>query len=529
MNRILIVLFVLLGFSGKSQSPADWWYFGQEAGIHFTSTGPVAVTDGVMTTQEGCASISSAQGEKQFYTDGTSVWDSTHTVMPNGDSLLGNLSSTQSAVIVPYPGASHKYCIFTVRGCTGGSTTGPLGYYFAYSVVDMTLNAGLGDVLVAEKNIILFDSSAEKCTAMLHANGSDIWVLGHEQYTDKFHAYRLTSSGIVDTVTSPVGSIHTSCVSYMLANHSGDQVAVANFGTGAGVEMFDFNQQTGVVSDPDTIQVTPAYGIHFSPNDSVLYAGYTSGIYQYDLSAPLPQSTQYLVSDVSTYAIAEGPDEKLYSTRYTTSYLAAINEPNELGAACLFQDSAVYLEGRICRIGLPNNVASGIFAISQIQISSFCFGDSTIFSVDTTNVDSLFWVFGDPASGSANTSGLINPAHLYTDSGSYTVMVIAHLDTIIDTAYQTIFIYPRQSVDLGDDTTICAGDTLTLSAAQPYATFEWSIGSTNAMIDVIEQNYYGVTVTGACDTVFDSIYVAYDSIPIIDLGLILNCVKIRVT
>jgi len=102
------ILSALFCTNTMAQSPADWWYFGAEAGVHFTTTGPVADTNGVLTTQEGCASVSSAQGDLLFYTDGTWVFNSLHDTMPNGVDLLGNASSTQSAVIVPYPGTATK-------------------------------------------------------------------------------------------------------------------------------------------------------------------------------------------------------------------------------------------------------------------------------------------------------------------------------------------------------------------------------------------------------------------------------------
>jgi len=512
-----IILLFLCSLS-FSQSPSDWWYFGYQAGVHFTATGPVADTNGVMVTYEGCASVSDAQGNLLFYTDGTWVYNAQHVIMPDGDSLLGNGSSTQSAVIVPYPGNSDKYYIFTVRGCTGGSTTGMLGYFFSYTVVNMTLESGLGNVELAQKNIVLFDSSAEKCTAMLHANGSDIWVVGHEQPTNKFRAYLLSSAGVVDSVFSEVGPGNNNCVSYMLASHAGDQIAMATT-TVDSVYVFPFNQATGEVSTPLALEVDGiVYGIHFSPNDELLYACYNR-INQFDLTASNVQASRFIVDSISTHgAIAEGPDEKLYLARTNQQYLSSIEDPNVYGAGCNYIETSVDLAGRQCRLGLPNNVAPGLFLIAAIQYEKVCVGDTTLFSMDTSNVDAAQWNFGDPSSGGANTSAAYFPSHYFADTGTYTVRLIVQSDTIADTAFQSIRIYPRQIIDLGSDTTICSGEQILFSAAQPYAQFLWQDSTTADTFLTSGESLVRVSVFGRCDTVMDSVMISYDDSLSFDLG-----------
>ncbi|NCG29475.1 MAG: hypothetical protein GWP27_03280 [Bacteroidetes bacterium] len=75
MLRSTLVLLLCLPLSLTAQTPADWWYFGNQAGIHFTTTGPVAEGSGQLNTQEGCATISDNAGDLLFYTDGITVWD----------------------------------------------------------------------------------------------------------------------------------------------------------------------------------------------------------------------------------------------------------------------------------------------------------------------------------------------------------------------------------------------------------------------------------------------------------------------
>ena len=106
MKKITLLL-LLFTLGASAQKEANNWLFGHFAGIHFLEDGTVEALNGsAMTTNEGCSSISDVNGNLLFYTDGRSVWDRNHVIMPNGDyfagtGLLGDPSSTQSGIIIP--------------------------------------------------------------------------------------------------------------------------------------------------------------------------------------------------------------------------------------------------------------------------------------------------------------------------------------------------------------------------------------------------------------------------------------------
>ncbi|MEP0676143.1 MAG: hypothetical protein ABJC32_11505, partial [Nonlabens ulvanivorans] len=77
----LIVLFFTFNFL-NGQGEASNWYFGENAGLTFNSGMPVALVNGNLNTAEGCAAISDSQGNLRFYTDGRSVYNRDHLVMP---------------------------------------------------------------------------------------------------------------------------------------------------------------------------------------------------------------------------------------------------------------------------------------------------------------------------------------------------------------------------------------------------------------------------------------------------------------
>src|SRR5690348_13548427 len=94
--------FILILFSGKNsfgQSiQSNIWYFGQYAGLDFSSGTPIVLSDGQINTIEGCTAMSDCNtGRLLFYSNGRRIFNRNHVVMQNGDSLWGHFSSTQSA------------------------------------------------------------------------------------------------------------------------------------------------------------------------------------------------------------------------------------------------------------------------------------------------------------------------------------------------------------------------------------------------------------------------------------------------
>ena len=371
MKTYLSIILILSAEFLHAQNQANNWYFGYYNGITFDTNPPTALTNGEMTAGEGCMSISDDNGNLIFYSNGVEVWDSTHSTMQNGTGLLGDNSSSQSAIALKAPGSNTLYYLITAPLNT--STT-PL----VYSVIDMSMNNGLG--AVTTKNIALLDSSTEKVTAVYHPNGIDVWIIAHGNLNNNFYSYSVTSTGI-DTVpvVSSTGNIITNenlKIGYLKASPCGNQLAMANwggFGPGAlsSLELFDFDNATGVVSGAATIgQWTTlnsgVYGVEFSPDNSKLYATILtpSRVLQYDL---LAGSTSAIIASVDTLAsyptlyygaLQTGPDGRIYIVKYTENSLAAILNPNEDGIACSFVDNFVSLLMSNSSIGLPAFVSS---------------------------------------------------------------------------------------------------------------------------------------------------------------------------
>jgi gliding motility-associated-like protein len=520
-NRMRVLLTTLLLFSTiliHAQGQADWWYFGSNAGVHFTSSGPVAVNDGQLTTFEGCASISDQAGNLQFYTDGIVVYDKNHTLMPNGTGLLGNSSSTHSGIIVPRPGSSTDFYVFTVDD---GGNNG-VGMY--YSKVDLSLNSGNGDVVTSEKNVALADSTSEKVAAVKKANG--YWIITHKAETNQYYTYEDTSAGVNTTPVISNTAWNTAGFGYGIAvSTAGTKLASVYFTTYS-IHVYDVNlvngQITSVYKIGSTMSSSTMYGLEFSPTADILYMqSYAQGdVRQFDLTAgnsAAISASEVIVGQTSTGGgqMQTGPDGKIYCARQGQLRLSVIEDPDVLGSGCNWVDTAIVLTAS-SRYGLPTFIQS-FFNIS-FNVSETCFGDSTFVSLDTNGVDSVKWNFGDPSSGALNTSEALFASHFYADTGLYEIELIAYADTLTDTSYQSIQVYPRQSIDLGEDTLLCRGAELEFLVTQPFAQFLWQDSSTADTFLTIGETFIKVTVFGVCDTVSDSVNITYDDTILIDLG-----------
>jgi gliding motility-associated-like protein len=407
---VFLLLFTNFIFSQKE---ANIWYFGGKAGLDFNSGIPVPLLDGQMDTFEGCATISDKNGDLLFYTDGSAIWNKNHEYMPNSFGLLGNTSSTNSAIIVPKIGHPNSYYIFTVGTFTAGLN---------YSEVDMNLNSGLGDVN-SVKNIFLQTQTTEKLTAVKKKNTNGYWVVGHKAGTNEFVTFDVSSSGVnTIPIVSNVGLVQNNRQGAIKISPDGTKLLSAmEFG---GVELFDFDATSGIISNPITLDLNAnSYGVAFSPDSKLAYIQNKPDIEQFDLTLPTAVeiiNSKIIVSNSSvgsSAAMQQGPDGKIYIAKALSFFLHVINNPNEKGINCNFQTNGIYLETGRCKLGLPTFIQS-FFSVGFTSENT-CFGDITQFFANTSEpFDIILWDFGD-----GNTSTLENPTHQYLSSGTYTVNV----------------------------------------------------------------------------------------------------------
>ena len=460
-NYFVFFLLVLFFCSANGQKEASHWYFGENAGLDFTSGIPVADTSGSLNTLEGCATISNVLGELLFYTDGTSVWNKDHSVMPTGNGLYGDSSSSQSAIIVPKPDAINIYYIFTVDW--GGGNKG-LNYY----VVDMTLDGGLGDVVGNNNsptpNNLIVSPTSEKITAVKVTDEDAFWVISFKEGT--FYVFKIDSNGIDKTpINGNSGfSIIEDPRGYLKSSPDGTKIVSANMTTGTFI--YDFDSATGIVSYERQLDLNGefGYGVEFSPLSKKLYLSTgnltfnnetgeinpaVEKLFQFNIDIPNPTSTNFNETRVELHsysntraALQIGIDGKIYRAIDRTNFLGVIDNPEGDGLAANYVHNAINLGNKISRQGLPPFIQSFFAAIIETQ--NICLGDSTNFIIESNEpILTIVWDFGD----GSPTSTDLNPDHTYGSAGDYQITVIVTTADEIKTINQTITIFDLPSIN----------------------------------------------------------------------------------
>ncbi|MCC6411054.1 MAG: hypothetical protein IT270_05320 [Saprospiraceae bacterium] len=286
------------------------WFFGQNAGVDFSTGKPVAVP-GPVNTDEGISVVYDRYGQVWFSTDGSTVYGFDHKPLPNGSGLGGHASATQSALLVPCPGTNfQRFFLFTVDAVENNLANG-----MQYSVIDRTLNTPNGDVVAGMKNLSMPGASkkmTEKLAAVSDGNGG-FWVVAHgfedsriasvgrnsPGYT--FYAWHITDETIPSPVVSQSGGLHNHFAEANAYRTAQGQMTFSPDGTKLAlavhplkfVEVFDFSLETGVVNNATRLSFSllecEVYGTTFSPSGRYLYVSTSYGaaksarIYQIDI------------------------------------------------------------------------------------------------------------------------------------------------------------------------------------------------------------------------------------------------------
>ncbi len=527
---ILALCYLSLSLNFTAQNETAKWYFGYGSALDFMSNPPTLLTNSAMHVDEGCASISDSNGNLLFYTDGITIYNKQHLVMANGNGMLGGHTPTQSSLILKLPGSNSRYYVFTVHG----NTWAP-GLH--YTLVDMSLAAGNGSVIA--KNVNIYSGSIyEKITAARHCNGNDFWIVVRDfslidtNFSENFRAFQFGVSGIS---TTPVTSYFTYTANFevvggMRISPNGKKLACANYNytpSNITFELFDFDNSSGVVSNSVALQTSfinnvnsifaSGYGVEFSPDGTKLYGSLASfysnsnngNILEWDLCAgtnsaiALSQTTISAATGTNYFGVGSmqlAKDGKIYVAHSTVSdsieALSVINNPNGFGAASNFSYGVVSVPSYSPSWGLPN-YGSYLFLqhptpppFSVITNTNLgCFGrvfnapviQNSIASCPASSysVNAYAWNFGDPLSGSNNTSFLANPSHNFSAPGTYTTQLILYYTCGggTDTLRQAVMVSGSTSLIVNTASITCASlgsGTVSLSSGSGSYSYSWT-------------------------------------------------------
>lgn len=485
LSLIFLSLGHLIGYSQYN----NVWAFGDAAGLDFSTTPPTAIQTSI-NTSEGSASICDINGDLLFYTDGTSVWDKTHNLMPNGSNLIGGNgnttitgSTTQGTLIVPSPANNNQYYIFSL-GCRECESDAGNLYY---SVVDMKLNNGLGDVLPTRKRIFMDSLLSEHLTGVMK-DYCNIWVLTISRFHNSLQAWLIDENGITNTpVTTPLipgGGTYEGELGSIIASPDGTKLAISR----GNLVLYEFNWSAGTVSNPLVLIENPAsdrYYSCFSNDNSKLYSTGRDTLFQFDLS--LNSAAQIInsifpVATVGFASMKSGSDGKIYLPNVYSDSLHSISQPSLSGQSCQFiRNGIALLPNTRSLLGLPN---ATVFPLKPLNFqttvtdTTICTADSFILSAKILNGSYYKWNDGQRGTyNKSNSSG--------TYWVRYSIPDLSNCSSIIVVDTYHVFQAPRWLKIFTEDTVICEGSSVTIDAVgSPDYSYSWhpSIGVNDTTI-----------------------------------------------
>ncbi len=521
---ILITLLFSLLFISKSfaQNQANMWYFGQGAGLNFNTNPPAVMENGNTmlfdaNTGEGVGSISDANGNLLFYSNGEQIFAKNHTLMLNGaggavPTLNGNQTTTQTGLIVPMNGFPDKYFVISTSD----------GNAVEYVIVDMALNTGLGGVEVpslsgANGTLLLADASEGALLVPVYTAANvptnEYWVIFHggSGNPGRYAIYKTAGSTITFHAFQTIGYGAAEDVVIMKTNSCFDKIATS-FYNKATVEVLPFNNVTGVLSAPtltlsgnagNPFLTDENYGVEFSPSSRFLYVS-ESGlsnrrvIYQFDLNAGTGTNPAAVLASKSFYnatstfnvdrfgALQLGPDGKIYIPAYTSvapSFISVVPTPDAkwtstTPTAAEFEYLKYTFNSRRVGEGLPP-VLKNLLTNVRIFYNNACEGGITNFSyVFGGTAVSASWDFGDPGSGALNTSTSLSPSHVYALAGTYTV-TLSIVDNCGRTRTSTANVIIKEGPVVSVPTNLCASSNILLDGTGTNrANYIWSSSPT---------------------------------------------------
>ncbi len=528
--RYIVSVFLLImccPYFSAAQKENNVWVFGHNNGLDFNSGSPVFFQTNIVTW-EGAASVSDESGNLLFYSNGNQVWDANGNVMPNGSGLLGNGSllptlpgsSTQGVAIVRSMSNSQRYYIFVLEAIDNVIFPPFVPAHLRYTVVDMSLNSGLGDVVATEKNIVL-DTGIGEQMCVVRGQGCYYWLLVHSLNTPEYKAFKIDAAGIQPPVVSP-GIYKNYLAGEMKLSPDETKLALIvqtntdTFDAQCAIELGNFNRTTGTVSGIITIDQANAYnkyGLSFSPDNSKLYSSnYPVNLVQYDISA-YPNgiaidNSKTVIATGGFGGMRMGPDQKIYITpawNGSVAYLSRINNPDLPGAACNLNVNALLLPAysffpgsNNVTIGLGNPVVSlGEDTATSLEEITLCKGASITLAV-AEDYENFKW-----ENGSTESERVIN------EPGIYWVMDETKCRISID-SFKVYGITPALRI-MEPDTLLCHGANITLHLqAEPASSYLWNTGSTADSILVSEAGVFTVTATNNCGSFSDSVRISYE-------------------
>lgn len=508
---LIATLSVFTGVTAYAQNENNNWCFGSKAGVSFNTSPPSSFVSAMNTTETFVTMSDRATGKLLFYSDGQDAYDATHTVMQNGNDMgFSDLGTTaKGAVVVPLANDPDKYYVFSLQHSytqPGDDTTRGV---FGYSVVDMTLNNGLGGIIAGQKKIPV-DTGYNEGMATVNDDCGNVWVLLSYRSKNEMHAYKVTPGGLLTTpvVSSVSHSTVQNCYTQMKVSTDRKKVVLAmpkTWNPFAVISLMDFDFTTGTFSNDINVTNNSYHGVEFSPDSKKLYAcGFGGDVVQFDITvhnaATIRASETIIATASPSIDMQLGADGNIYLTPNGKGYLSSISNCNALAPGCVFTQNAITLNGT-CKLGLPTRVVYPVYNSSKVVTSSFdtviCDGSVSLKLNGNSLGNAFLW-----------SDGSQMPSLLASKAGTY--WVVSSPDTGCTTYVDTFILKDRVDTALSvSDDVLCAGEPLLLESKfrQLGVNYKWDDNTTAADRTIYSGGTYWVNAKKECEVYIDTFHV----------------------
>lgn len=487
------------------------WYFGSKAALDFNTDPPTVKSDNKMSSNSSSATVSDEiTGELLFYTNGGTFYNR------NGELIDSSLTANGSTdvLIIPLRKFKNRFKVFNFN---------------ASYTIDMTAKNGRGAII--EKSNFKLRTSINRMVAVKHCMSESYWLITIENTS--FCAYLVHPDGSVDApvITNHNQLLTTTYIGDFVSSNSGDKLAITCYATNNqnnyfAPQIFTFNKRCGSVDLTKTTLTMLAdwdrpHGVAFSPDDKLIYVSYgyqRSQLVQYDTNAP-NNFTIIATSTENFNQIACGPDGKLYISTHIngipSNKLDVVLNPNIRGAGCNYIEDYLRLTGT-SNFEIPNLIINHTGTCRENSGYALdvdkgnCNGTPISFKLvgSTTGIDSIKWFFKDTLDPN-KTSLNFNTQHNYSKVGTYAPYAITYTCKNFDTTFFKVSISRAQNLQLGNDTTLCNGDSLNIGNSQLKGVFSWNTGETTAIKKVKQAGIHILTVNDNGCIHSDSIGINY--------------------
>ena len=393
MKPWIVILFVLyFSFSVKGQNKYDYtWIVGEDLSFSIPGTEATLIDFGESPPILNFIGNSSPQslialgeicdrntGKLLFYSNGCVVFDSTHQIMANGDSI--NFGAVWKSYcegfkyllypvefsVLALPDLYNDNQYYLLHQMANWDLEKIIHKPLLYSTIKFDENSPYGRVV--KKNAAFYDedTAAGFFTSMKHANKKDWWIMHLEARSNKYLKFLLDSTGIHLYDSQIIGDSIKG--HHAQSQFSPDGKKYAWFNKETGLHLFDFDRASGALSNYRslTIEQQPSIGgLCFSPNSRFLYVFDITSAFQIDLWASDLKEAYVKIgsynpgSEGSPYKDLMfgmlGPNCKIYiASKLGSSHFSTIESPDEKGASCNFQALGLKLIYSSGGGGVPN-------------------------------------------------------------------------------------------------------------------------------------------------------------------------------